>query len=77
MSVMLTGPRTLLALTIMSSAYHIHENILMPYMHPNIAQITRVWTANIILGGLQSIPDLSTSIIHAPSPPTAQSDPFD
>lgn len=71
------GPRTLLALTIMSSAYHIHENILMPYMHPNIAQIARVWTANIILGGLQSIPDLSTSIIHAPSPPTAQSDPFD
>jgi hypothetical protein len=33
-----------------------HENILLPYMHPNLAQLSRVWIAQTILTGEPTFP---------------------
>jgi hypothetical protein len=43
------GPRTLLALTAMAFSTHPNRYILNHLMHPNLAQISRVWVAASIL----------------------------
>lgn len=43
------GPRMLLALAIMSLHPHLHADILLPFMHPNLSEIGRAWVANTIL----------------------------
>jgi hypothetical protein len=45
------GPRTMLALYIMSIHTEIHEKRLLLYMYCNLAQFARVWAAYIIIGG--------------------------
>jgi hypothetical protein len=54
------GPRTLLALTLMATHQLPHENMLLPIMHPNIAQITRWWIAKTILTQQIDLTPLST-----------------
>ncbi len=39
-----------------------NENMLFPYMHPNIAQITRVWVAATLLSGTFMLPDEPTDM---------------
>lgn len=50
------GPRMLFATLIMLNHPNPHENILLPYMHPNLAQLSRVWIAQMILTGEPSFP---------------------
>ncbi len=50
------GPRMLFATLIMLNHPNPHENILLPYMHPNLAQLSRVWVAQTILTGEPSFP---------------------
>jgi hypothetical protein len=52
------GPRTLLALAVMSLHPDPDEHILLPLMHGNLAQITRTWIAESLLLGVVHIPDL-------------------
>jgi hypothetical protein len=51
------GPRVLLALTIMSLHPNPSENMLLPYMHNNIAQICRTWITSSILNGKIILPE--------------------
>ncbi len=71
------GPRTLMALTIMSTAYMIHDKILLPYMHHNLAQIARTWTAHILLSGIPISSDLSHTYPLSSFHPTLTSEPYD
>ncbi len=50
------GPRSLLAISIMMLHPHPSETILLEYMDPNLAQITRTWVATTILTGQPLIP---------------------
>lgn len=73
------GPRTLLALHVMASHPHPHKDMLVPLMHPNIAQITRTWlTHSMITGIIHDTPVNSiqsgTQIIYSS---TSQSIPSD
>jgi hypothetical protein len=43
------GPRSLLSIAIMAFHPAPHPNILIPYMHPNISQISRWWVAKSII----------------------------
>lgn len=43
------GPRILLALSIMAMSTSLNEDMLIPYMHPNIGQISRWWTAKVLI----------------------------
>lgn len=52
------SPRKLLATLIMLNLPNPHENILLPYMHPNLAQFARIWVAQTILTGEPSFPSL-------------------
>jgi hypothetical protein len=45
------GPRMLIALTIMMMHPSPHNGMLIPYMHPNLAQIARTFVATTILTG--------------------------
>lgn len=55
------GPRTLMALTVMGLHTTPHPNMLLPFMHPNIAQICRSWVAKtIITSNFDPTPFLST-----------------
>jgi len=53
------GPRTLLALSFMALHPHPHHHMILPYMHPNLAQISRWWVANTILCDQLHIPSIS------------------
>ncbi len=50
------GPRMLFETMIMLNHQNPHENILLPYMHPNLAQLSRVWIAQTILTGEPTFP---------------------
>jgi hypothetical protein len=51
------GPRLLLAATIMSLHPNPSRDIILPYMHPNISQISRWWVAYSILSrSIDSLP---------------------
>ncbi len=52
------GPRTLLAISVMLLHPEPAANILLEYMSPNLAQITRTWVAATILTGQPIIPPL-------------------
>ncbi len=43
------GPRSLLAATIMALHPNPSRDIILPYMHPNISEISRWWVASCIL----------------------------
>jgi hypothetical protein len=43
------GPRSLIAATIMALHQHPSDLILLPAMHPNLAQIARTWVAKSLL----------------------------
>jgi hypothetical protein len=58
------GPRTLLATVVMLLHPNPHENILLPYMDPNLAQLTRTWVAQTILTGEPSFPSAPKSNLH-------------
>jgi hypothetical protein len=58
------GPRCLLALAIMASHPNISNDIFLPYMHENHAQITRWWVAASILWKKNEIPTLLTTSQH-------------
>ncbi len=60
------GPRMLLALTIFLTHPVPHPDILMPYMHPNLAQITWTHIALTILTGRIIIPSATDSYISVP-----------
>lgn len=45
------GPRTLLALHIMTFHPRPHDNMLLPLMDSNIAQLSRTWMAASLVGG--------------------------
>jgi len=53
------GPRALLALLTIATHPSPHENILLPFMHGNLAQICRWWLAKAIL-----LQRLDTDIFH-------------
>jgi hypothetical protein len=55
------GPIALLALLVMSTHPNLAQNILMPYMHPNITQICRYWAATTLMFDHNNLPLLSTS----------------
>lgn len=58
------GPRTLLALTVMMLHPQPHKDMLLQYMHQNLAQGARCWVASSILTGIVSLaPPLDT---HTP-----------
>jgi hypothetical protein len=52
------GPRMLLALTILLTHPAPHRDMLIPYMHPNLAQIARTHVAMTILTGRIVLPDM-------------------
>jgi len=64
------GPRTLLALTIMALHPTPHQLMLLPYMHPNIVQISRWWVANTIQCDSLHIPSISMYFHHNVSVPS-------
>jgi len=45
------GPHTILALAVMMQHPSPHPNILLPYLEPNLAQCTRLWSAALLLTG--------------------------
>jgi hypothetical protein len=45
------GPRMLIAITVLMTHQSPHEGILLPYMHPNLAQIARTFVAASLLTG--------------------------
>jgi hypothetical protein len=49
------GPRTIVALYILALHPSPHENMLLPVMHPNLAQIARTWVATQIINGMPKI----------------------
>jgi hypothetical protein len=55
------GPRTLLALTIMMLHPNPDQYILLPFMHHNLANLTRTWVASTIITGLPLIPLLTST----------------
>jgi hypothetical protein len=62
------GPRTLLALHVMATHTNPHKHILLPFMHPNIAQISRTWIASSLISGtLIKIPSNHLSDTTTPS----------
>jgi hypothetical protein len=70
------GPRTLLALTIMMLHPYPDQKMLLPFMHHNLANITRTWVAATIITGSPLIPPLSSpSLIESPHSTTAISKP--
>jgi hypothetical protein len=48
------GPHTLLALHIMALHPSPHPHMLLPMMHPNLAQIGRAWIATVLVTGMYS-----------------------
>jgi hypothetical protein len=38
-----------------------HKDMLLPYMHPNLSQILRTWTASVLLSGAVSLPSMTLS----------------
>ena len=50
------GPRTLFALAAMALHPEPSSDILLPFMHPNLAQILRTWRGAALLTGQVSIP---------------------
>lgn len=71
------GPRTLLAICIMLLHPEPTDNILLEYMDPNLAQITRTWVAATILTGQPIIPPITQSTSHScPTSLTSTSEPF-
>lgn len=71
------GLRMLFAITIMMLHPEPSEKILLSFMDPNLAQITRTWIVTVILGGEPLIPPLDL-LSHTPTPNswTATSKPF-
>jgi len=61
------GPRVLLALTIMSLHPNPSENMLLPYMHNNIAQICRTWIAASLLNGKVPLPEWLNNVANLSS----------
>jgi hypothetical protein len=59
------GPRMLLALSIFLTHPAPHRDMLMPYMHPNLAQIARTYVAMTILTGKVVIPNATRDHIDA------------
>jgi ribonuclease HI len=56
------GPRSLLAISIMMLHPNPHHLMLMAYMNPNIAQISRIWVAATLISGTpHSLPMITTS----------------
>jgi hypothetical protein len=53
------GLRTILALTIMIAHPAPHKDMLLPFMHPNLSQILRTWTASVLLSGVAIIPSMA------------------
>jgi len=51
------GPRTLFALTAMALHPSPTQQLLMPYMSPNIAQILRTWVGTSLLSGKVNTPE--------------------
>jgi hypothetical protein len=72
------GARTLFAISIMMAHPTPNENMLLQYMHPNLAQLTRFWIAATLLSGAPIFPRESQEM--APhdmlSPMVAQSHPY-
>jgi hypothetical protein len=54
------GPRTLFALAVMALHPNPSEDILIPFMSPNLAQILRTWVGASLLLGKVNIPDWTT-----------------
>lgn len=76
------GPRTLLALHVMAFHPFPHQNMLLPLMDDNIAQISRTWIAASLLLGRplhESLAPtfLKSSFLDTRSSSTLQSDPYD
>jgi hypothetical protein len=72
------GPRTLLALTIMGLHPRPHPFILTPIMHPNIAQILRIWIAKTILYDAIDTTPLQSylTILEDPNPYHSDPNPY-
>jgi len=60
------GPRTLFALAAMAMHPNPTPEILLPFMHPNLAQILRTWVATSLLLGQVPIPtwDTHATLVH-------------
>ncbi len=69
------GPRTLLALTTMMQHPEPDENILLPFMHPNLSQILRTWVGGAILSGEVFLPDQEFTKTYIASNLLENSDP--
>jgi hypothetical protein len=54
------GPQTLFALAVMALHHNPSEDILIPFMSPNLAQILRTWVGASLLLGKVNIPDWTT-----------------
>jgi hypothetical protein len=52
------GPRTALAIIVMMLHPDPHDDILMPFMDPNLSQILRTWISGAILSGEVFIPPM-------------------
>jgi hypothetical protein len=58
------GPRTLLALTVMMSHSNPHFQMLLPYMSPNLALVSRVWMSTCLISG--TAPLLPDDLVRYP-----------
>jgi hypothetical protein len=75
------GPRTILALNLFAIHPHPHKQMLLPFMHSNIAQISRKWIALSLLQGIILDDNFYDHLDHnsniLPSTLTATSIPLD
>jgi hypothetical protein len=67
------GPRTLLARSIMALHPSPSSSILLPYMHHNLAQITRAWASITLLKGIPILPPIASSNSHTLAEQAARS----
>jgi hypothetical protein len=66
------GPRSLIATTVLGLHPLPSPHILLPYMHPNIAQLSRWWVAkSIITDSFDPAPLNLSSISPTHSPPVS------
>jgi hypothetical protein len=58
------GPRSLLAASVIATHPTPNDSILLPYMNPNVAQISRWWVVKSILNQKFELNDLSCLFHH-------------